>query len=559
MICPFCNTENRDDRETCYFCNKDLSMLRLIVNKAKHHYNLALEHAERGRYSEAIIELQNVLDLDNKNINAHIVLGTIYAKMDEYNKAIEEWQRALELDTRFAKAHTYLEKAKTATEQRGIYKLARNLSIALSICVAIIVGLLFFQIKPNKDIIIAEQTNKQYYEQRNFKKSLEMINNIIQNSTNKEALLIAEGIKNNIQCQINIHCVQIENAIQNGDYLKAYKIGKRLMLYNPDSKTMSILDFYNNKITESICSTLKQAIHSFDYKDASYKKIDEYLSDVKKNLPQSEDIDTLSLEFSKITKNFFNNKLLVIKSHYFQKKDFSSAIDSLVKLKETFPTEAAQNQIQSTIDIIVKDKISFMGKNIAALIDSNNLNDAEKEYAELNKFVNQFNVKSTDAEDIEKKLLSKKSANYIENIKRLYEQKDYEALEHTKFEGDTQLLSDKDKEMIEKYKNKARRSLAIKYWQWYLTLDRKFVKKEIKEKDAKLAIERAELTLKYFPKSYKYVQDNILFYTAVSYENLGERNKAKELYKQLATDYPTTAYGIMAKENLNKLLKIYKN
>ena len=34
MLCPYCQTENRDDREACYYCKKDLSMLRLIVNKA---------------------------------------------------------------------------------------------------------------------------------------------------------------------------------------------------------------------------------------------------------------------------------------------------------------------------------------------------------------------------------------------------------------------------------------------------------------------------------------------------------------------------------------------
>lgn len=69
MICPFCNTENRDDQDVCYHCNKDLSMLRLIINKAKHHYNLALEHAERGRYYEAITELNNSIELDSKNVS----------------------------------------------------------------------------------------------------------------------------------------------------------------------------------------------------------------------------------------------------------------------------------------------------------------------------------------------------------------------------------------------------------------------------------------------------------------------------------------------------------
>ena len=80
MICPYCKTENRDDQESCYYCDKDLTMLRLIVNKAKHHYNLAVEHAERNRYHEAAAELRNSLDLDKNNVGTHVLLGTIYAK-----------------------------------------------------------------------------------------------------------------------------------------------------------------------------------------------------------------------------------------------------------------------------------------------------------------------------------------------------------------------------------------------------------------------------------------------------------------------------------------------
>ena len=57
MRCPFCKTENRDDLETCYSCEKDLSMLRLIVQKARAHFNRALEFAERDRNEEAIAEL----------------------------------------------------------------------------------------------------------------------------------------------------------------------------------------------------------------------------------------------------------------------------------------------------------------------------------------------------------------------------------------------------------------------------------------------------------------------------------------------------------------------
>ena len=64
MLCPYCQTDNREDRETCYICGKDISTIRLVTNKARQHYNDALEHAERGRTTEAIDELKNAIDLD---------------------------------------------------------------------------------------------------------------------------------------------------------------------------------------------------------------------------------------------------------------------------------------------------------------------------------------------------------------------------------------------------------------------------------------------------------------------------------------------------------------
>ena len=91
MICPFCQTENRDDRGECYYCEKDLGMLRLIVNKAKHHYNQGLEYAERGHIDDAIAEIQNALDLDGSLVEARLVLGSLHAKKEMYDKARACW------------------------------------------------------------------------------------------------------------------------------------------------------------------------------------------------------------------------------------------------------------------------------------------------------------------------------------------------------------------------------------------------------------------------------------------------------------------------------------
>jgi len=149
MRCPFCRTENRDDRDTCYSCEKDLSTLRAVVNKAKSHFNLGLEYAERGRNEEAIAELHHALDLDASHINSHVVLGTLYAKMGDQPRAEEYWNRALALDPRLEKAHLYLEKIQTAQRELPIISRQRNLLKALGGALALSLVFLIWKLLPN--------------------------------------------------------------------------------------------------------------------------------------------------------------------------------------------------------------------------------------------------------------------------------------------------------------------------------------------------------------------------------------------------------------------------
>lgn len=133
MRCPQCNTENRDERGECYHCGQDLSMLRLVLNRARNHYNAALEHAERDRNDEAISELKHAVELDSTFINAWVVLGTVYAKREMFAEARDAWQKALALDPRLEKAHTYLQKAETVASSIPALRRLQFLAAGLAI------------------------------------------------------------------------------------------------------------------------------------------------------------------------------------------------------------------------------------------------------------------------------------------------------------------------------------------------------------------------------------------------------------------------------------------
>lgn len=263
MLCPFCNTENRDDQELCYKCNKDLSMLRLIINKAKHHYNLALEHAERGRYYEAITELNNVLELDSKNVNAFVVLGTIYAKQNHFDKAIECWEKALNIDNRFLKAHDYIIKAGHIKGSLPLLKWLKILAATLfaSFCIIIILIVLFN--KPDKRITYLNEAYKDLKSDNliNARKTLQKI----ESSKKDTAINISKDLlENALKNEIELAKAKIQLAIKSGQPYEAIKLIISLKSKKPDMETISWVEVNEKNIIQSIITQLNRNLDIFE-------------------------------------------------------------------------------------------------------------------------------------------------------------------------------------------------------------------------------------------------------------------------------------------------------
>lgn len=68
------------------------------------HLNFGAELTDRGRWSEALEELQIVLAINPRFPEAHFNLGTVYVALGRLNEAAECFRTALELDPKFALA-----------------------------------------------------------------------------------------------------------------------------------------------------------------------------------------------------------------------------------------------------------------------------------------------------------------------------------------------------------------------------------------------------------------------------------------------------------------------
>ena len=70
----------------------------LIYQKAEIYLKNGIEFANQGRYEKAIKELEKALKIDDTNINALCVLGTVYIYNGMYEEAINTLENAITID-----------------------------------------------------------------------------------------------------------------------------------------------------------------------------------------------------------------------------------------------------------------------------------------------------------------------------------------------------------------------------------------------------------------------------------------------------------------------------
>ena len=99
------------------------------INKLREKLALAL--AEEKEYTEALAQLDKIVEIDPDNVDALLVKGVILSKQRKFNDAVVELEKALAQDSTLAMAHIYIADVRIA---QGSYSSARtNLQKALAL------------------------------------------------------------------------------------------------------------------------------------------------------------------------------------------------------------------------------------------------------------------------------------------------------------------------------------------------------------------------------------------------------------------------------------------
>lgn len=448
MLCPYCHTENREDRDTCYICGKDLSTIRLVVNKARQHYNDALEHAERGRSAKAIEELQNALDLDRSLTNAHVVLGTLYARDGKFAEARECWETALALQPELKRAHDYLERVESVEVMLPTMRLYRWVAIlmfllALTMAVAVIY---LGRQEPGAPALRHANELLAEHQYGEAKEALEQARMAAKpgNPISVSAVALSKALDLDIQQQIRV----IQDLKYRQLFPEALDAIAELEKTRPGAETMAVLDNVRGDILYYYHSLIAQLYGSYAQGDLDFDTLYEEITRFIEHypaLPESDEIRTYLARAERLEiESGFDN----IRRRFLLDSDVEAAVEGIRDLTREF---GSLSSFQQERQAFIEELLSSLFVMVTGFLDQEEfaraaalLNDIQRVTGE---FRDVIEVDISGAVDLARSVLrDAQRQSAFRQIEKSIDQEEVDAAE----EGIWQMLNEDDLTSAEK-------------------------------------------------------------------------------------------------------------
>lgn len=540
MICPYCHTDNRDDRELCYHCNRDLTMLRVIVNKAKHHYNQALEYAERDRTDDAIHELQNTLDLDGSMIDAHVVLGTLYAKQNEFGKARDEWNAALALDHRLQKAHDYLNKAEHAVVVFPIVRRLKTINVGLLVLVGLIVALwgttAFIHRRPAARFEQMHQTLERIAKaDLNSDASLQALraegDNPVLPPIGREA---AASLARAIEQQQRARLTDAHAALAEGAPLVALRLVAPLGA-GGDKTLAADIGQIRTQAERQLLARVEEAARSAATGAGDLDKLRQAAAQATAaldgNAPARRQIEAVLARAE------------VSRAQYILEQARTLAAGDRVQLAiaETLTLRGKNPKLAGPIDEILRERLAVeVGRaagDIRRLIDKGQLVDARARIGDFTALYASAGFKDADPRlaALAAQISASERRKAYAAALAAYDAKKFEAFLVMSQSPDALTTDTVERQALVKMREEAARRFAGQMYDWMNGLDSRFEAGTI---DAQSAARVVENWQRVYDNGPKYARAPVLFYAAVSHFKLGQIERARELLERVRKEYP---------------------
>ncbi len=391
MECPFCHTENREDRETCYVCNGDLGMLRVVANKARHHYNIALEHAERGRTEEAIDELHNALDLNAKLVPAYNLLGTLLARQGNIEEAREVWENALRVDQNTAKTYDYLNRLESTRETLPMVERLQQVCLALAVIVCVLVAVLFYmgQPDPAQELVKDAQTA---YDSKQYGETLDLLNQATTKKNHSEIVQIAaDSLRRAITMSIDTSLKQIREYTTRNEYNNAIAAISDLEKNSPDQATSKVLEIMRNEVHDQFRNSIASLQQDYETGKVQYSVLTKRITDFLELYPEVTEKDNLRQDLAKARDIEVKRRVDKIREDFENSKEDDGAVENAVSSLQLLGTEFPGSELLSKErKRFVADLLRFCYDRLDEEMQDQQYDLAQRHLVELSNFAGEF-------------------------------------------------------------------------------------------------------------------------------------------------------------------------
>lgn len=541
MKCPFCQTENRDDQERCYHCDKDLSMLRLIVNKAKHHYNQGLEFAERDHLDDAIQELKNTIELDSGMVDAHVVLGTLYAKQERFDEAQATWKQALALNRSIEKAYDYIRKGESA--KVAFPAMRRLWHVCLGLGAALLVALitLIFALSPDRDLqAVRQAVVKAKDNPAELTAAFELFDHLIQDDqTSREALDFANTLRDYIvlrwvrQIEIARMAIDFERpgkAIEALEKLKADKPPEQIQLAANEIHMLALQAMYKK------LNALADAFYSGDVEFGEFRnEADNYLALSTQADENREQVLTLIDDLGAY------HQQTILAEATRAVSEATTTADVLLRVKdwtERYPELG--KSLDSQVSEHLQSETEWVEKEVERLVAEEDFETARQQIEGLKVLFRSADrpLPADSLDRMQSMISGARSQSLLEQARQAFRDKAWEAFMVLTDNLEELTIDEVDRTQLTGMRRRAGQSFARERWDWFNKLDPRFESGTISDEDAAEAVRIYERVLDNLPKALNYTRGPVLFYTASAYFKLGQVEKAAQLIAEVRRDYP---------------------
>jgi len=555
MKCPYCSTENREDRETCYHCGKDISMLRLIVNKARHHYNVALEHAERQRYEEALAELDHSLDLDSSFVPAYVVRGTVYAKMGKFEEARRCWEEALSLDPHILKAHQYIGKSKLAEQAAPLLQRLRwavGFALALA-CVFILATV--WQIRPSPDHAEMRKITAAI-EKGDYSTALNLTSDLARHARRPEVRTASRFLEQAVRERYESAAAKVLAFLLDDKPLEAYRLCKRVteghLPPEPYKREFAMLE---KKVVERAIDLVESWRSKFDRGEISYEELAREARAVADELGRPD----LSRSVGKLLADARRAwvKRALEQAPTSAAVPTSETVSWLRRLKSlAAKAPESRDAVSSVSARLLSLSLKRLDERINKAVAAKDPDSLRAAIADLRRLL-PFSKDPALGRLLEKAYKAFRQIEADDLLARLKTAtiEDIPSVEHwiSAFERETS-TSIATMVSLAEATTRTRRRLAYEMLRWCGKRDPRYEDLRITREEARFTVERAEFVLRYIKaRDWRYVRDSMIFYAGASHLKLGNADEALRWFDRLESLYPESPYVKLARNYREKI------